>query len=189
MIKPLPLYDGHLIGPGLVLHFRMLMFSVRTLSKNPADVEAVVLPYHLVKIAGLVQSFYIPTGYFSPHFRFQAVHSWGVSSPQGLVDIRHLSIPLASIIFVITNDCFWDVGYRKNTFFFTGWGCWPQAQFSSFTRAWERLDIPILDWIYPGRVIMGLAVTISLQLNSALSVRSIQVIKESTLRWSNHQIL
>ena len=34
MIKPLPLYDGHLIGPGLVLYFRMLMFSVRTLSNE-----------------------------------------------------------------------------------------------------------------------------------------------------------
>ena len=78
------------------------MFSVRTLSNEG-------------------QSSYIPKGYSSLLFRFQGIHS-GVTSPQGLADIRHLSSPLASIIPVTTNDCFSDVGFR-NKKVFAGWGC------------------------------------------------------------------
>ena len=86
------------------------MPSARTLSNKPhrqEDVKAIVLklPYHLDKLAGLIQSSYIPTGYFSLLFRFQGIHSRGVNSLQGLVDSRHLSSPLASVIPVTTNAC------------------------------------------------------------------------------------
>ena len=106
----------------------MLMFSVPTLSNeahvtDPKDVKAIVLKlsYQLGKLAGLVQSSYIPTVYSSLLFRFQGIHTRGVNSLQGLVDMRQLSSPLANIIPVTTNDCFSDVGFRNNKIV-TGWG-------------------------------------------------------------------
>ena len=86
---------------------------------DPKDVKAIVLklPYHLSELAGLIQSSYISTGYFSLLFRFQGIHSRGVNSLQGLVDSRHLSSRLASVIPVTTNACFSDVGFRNSIFF------------------------------------------------------------------------
>ena len=83
---------------------------------DPKEVKAIVLklPYHLDKLASLIQSSYIPTGYFSFPFQFQRIHSRGVNSLQGLVDSRHLSSPLASVIPVTTNACFSDVGFRNS---------------------------------------------------------------------------
>ena len=75
------------------------------------------LPYHVGKLAGLVQSSYISTGYSSLHFRFQGIHRRSVNSLQGLVNIRHLSSQLPCIIPVNTNDCSSDVGFRNNNFF------------------------------------------------------------------------
>ena len=95
------------------------MIYVPTLSNEPhrpQGYQAVVMKllYHLGKLAGLVQRSYIPTGYSSLLFRFQGIRSRGVNSLQGLVDIRHLSNPLASVFPVTTNYCFSDVGFRNN---------------------------------------------------------------------------
>ena len=76
------------------------------------------LPYHLGKLAGLVQSSYIPTGYFSLLFRFQGIHSRGVNSLQDLVDSFHLSSPLGSVIPVTTKDCFSEDGFRNSNFYY-----------------------------------------------------------------------
>ena len=193
MIKPLPLYDGHLIGPGLVLYFRMLMFSVRTLSNEAHKPRGcrgrrsslTTWPRLPVRY----KAFTFQQDISVPSFGFKQ-STVGVSAPRR-VWLTSVICPFSWLVSSSSSPMIvsgTSVSARMH-FFFTGWGCWPQAQFPSFTRAWERLDIPILDWIYPGRVIMGLAITISLQLNSALSVRSIQVIKESALRLSNRQIL
>ena len=74
-------------------------------------------PYQLGKLADLIQSSYI-LGYFSLLFRSQGIHSRGLNSLQSLVDSRHLSSPLASVIPVTTNACFSDVGFRKSNFFY-----------------------------------------------------------------------
>ena len=73
------------------------------------------LPYHLGKLAGLVQSFYIPTGYSS--LSVSRNRQLRCQLPVGVVDIRHLSSQLTCIISVTTNDCFSGVGFGNNNVF------------------------------------------------------------------------
>ena len=89
---------------------------------------------------------YIPAGYFCPLFWFQGIHSRGVNSLQGLVDIHHLSSHLAGIIPVTINDCFFDIGLSNNSCFLWDGGVSPMPTPPLLPRLGTG-------WIYPGRVL------------------------------------